>query len=64
MLIGEQGPIAKSIFDIPLAKVKNVSLLGEFCEEYLLHPNSTVCGAVSRQIVEVGVLHKKIVLNE
>jgi ComEC/Rec2-related protein len=64
LLIGEQGPIAKSIFDIPLAKVKNVSLLGEFCEEYLLHPNSTVCGAVSRQIVEVGVLHKKIVLNE
>ena len=64
LLIGEQGPIAKSIFDIPLANVRGVSLLGDFSEEYLLHSESTICNVINGSIIEVKVNHKKVILNE
>ncbi len=64
VLIGEQGPIAKTIFNIPLANVKRVSLLGDFCEEYLLHPDSSIYEAINESIVEVEVSRKNVVLNE
>ena len=62
--MGEQGPIAKSVFDIPLDKVKNVILLGDYCEEYLLHPDSSIREAIIDSAIEVGVLKKNVNLNE
>lgn len=64
VLIGEQGPIAKSIFDIPLQNTKSVALLGDFGEEYLLHPDSTINEIINESIIEVGVSRKIVVLNE
>ena len=64
LLIGEQGPIAKSIFDISLANVRGVSLLGDFGKEYLLHPESTICAVINSSKIEVGVSRKKVILNE
>ena len=64
VLVGEQGPIAKSVFDIPLDKVKNVILLGDYCEEYLLHPDSSIREAIIGSAIEVGVLKKNVILNE
>ena len=64
VLVGEQGPIAKSVFDIPLDKVKNVILLGDFCEEYLLHPDSSIRDAMNCSAIQVGVLKKNVILNE
>lgn len=64
ILIGEQGPIAKSVFDIPLQNVKSVSLLGDFCEEYMLHPDSSLCDVTDDLIIEAGVSRKNVILNE
>lgn len=64
VLIGEQGPIAKSIFDIPLENTKSVALLGDFCEEYLLHPASTINKIINESMIEVGVTRKIVILNE
>lgn len=64
VLVGEQGPIAKSVFDIPLDKVKNVILLGDYCEEYMLHPDSSILEAIIGSAIEVGVLKKNVILNE
>ncbi|MBR4062390.1 MAG: ComEC/Rec2 family competence protein [Clostridia bacterium] len=64
VLIGEQGPIAKSIFDIPLENMKSVTLLGDFGEEYLLHPDSTINEIINESLIEVGVSRKIVVLNE
>ncbi len=64
VLIGEQGPIAKSIFDIPLEEVKSVTLLGDFSEEYLLHPDSSISKIINESIIEVGVSRKIAILNE
>jgi len=64
VLVGEQGPIAKSVFDIPLDKMKNVILLGDYCEEYLLYSDSTIREAIIGSAIEVGVLKKNVILNE
>lgn len=64
VLIGEQGPIAKSTFDIPLENTKRVTLLGDFCEEYLLHPDSTINDVINKPIIEVGVSRRIVILNE
>lgn len=64
VLIGEQGPIAKSVFDISLENTKSVTLLGDYCEEYLLNPDSTINEIINESLIEVGVSHKTVVLNE
>ncbi len=64
VLIGEQGPIAKTVFDIPLANVKSVSLLGDFCEEYLFHNDSSIFEVINESVIEVEVSRKNVVLNE
>ncbi len=64
VFIGVQGPVAKAVFDIPLDDVENVYLLGNPCEEYLIHPDSSIFEVVDKSNIEVGVTHKTVVLND
>jgi len=64
VFIGVQGPVAKTVFDIPIADVENVCLLGDPCEEYLIHPDSSIFNAAGKLNIEVGVSRKTVILNE
>ena len=58
VLIGEQGPIVKKVFDIPLNNARSISLLGECAVEYFIHSESSLKEITDT--VELGVCRKSI----
>lgn len=64
LLIGEQGPVAKTAFDIPINNTKCVSLLGKTLTEFFIHPESSIYAILDESIIETGVSRKTVVLNE
>ncbi len=64
ILIGEQGPVAKKIFDVPLSNAKSVYLLGKLGGGYCIHPDSSLYGKINDTDIEIGVCRKTIVFGE
>jgi len=64
ILIGDQGPVAKTAFDIPINNSKRIFLLGDPLTEHLLDPGSSIYDRINESVIETGVSRKTLVLNE
>ncbi len=64
VLLGEQGPVAKKMFDVPLANAKNIYLLGDLNTEYFIHPQSSLYDVINDADIEIGVCRKTIIFGE
>jgi hypothetical protein len=64
ILIGEQGPVSKTVFDIRIKNAKCVYLLGDLNAEYFINPESSLYDIISDADIEIGVCRKSIIFGE
>lgn len=60
LFIGEQGPVSKSAFDVPMKDSRCICLLGDLAADRFLYPDSSINEVMGGISVEIGVCRKSV----